>query len=129
MGWTLAGAALAIGFGFVLVNGWWAYYLPVARYGEFLLGVVAGLAVRDGWRPRVPAWAAGVTLVASIAASAALPKPMPNTFMAFPFLVAILAAAGRDLQEQKGWLTNRWLVFGGEASFTLYLVHSSCSST
>jgi peptidoglycan/LPS O-acetylase OafA/YrhL len=31
-----------------------AYVNPVLRSGEFVLGVAAGLAVRDGWRPRLP---------------------------------------------------------------------------
>jgi peptidoglycan/LPS O-acetylase OafA/YrhL len=43
--------------------------------------------------------------------------------MAVPFLVVLLSAAGLDLRDKPGWLRSRALIFGGEASFALYLVH------
>lgn len=43
--------------------------------------------------------------------------------MAVPFLVALLCAAGRDLEGTTSWLTSSPMVFAGEASFALYLVH------
>jgi peptidoglycan/LPS O-acetylase OafA/YrhL len=43
--------------------------------------------------------------------------------MAVPFLVALLSAAGRDLDGRTSWLTCRPMIFAGEASFALYLVH------
>jgi peptidoglycan/LPS O-acetylase OafA/YrhL len=114
----------------LVISGWYglrdpalAEYFPVLRYGEFLLGVVAGLALREGWRPRVHPVVAAVAVVAGAALCFHLPFPVPNVVMPLPFLLVLLSAAARDLADRGGWLPSRALVFAGEASFALYLVH------
>lgn len=121
--WIVAAAALLATAYLGLQDPALAEYFPPLRFPEFLLGVVGGLAVRDGWRPRVPLVAAAGVLVAGLVISARATFPLPNVLMAVPFLVVLLWAAGRDLQERPGWLRSRALVFAGEASFALYLVH------
>jgi peptidoglycan/LPS O-acetylase OafA/YrhL len=121
--WILAGLALAASAYVGLQDPGLGEHFPLLRFPEFLLGVVGGLALRDGWRPRVHPVAAAGVLVVGLAISSPAPFPLPNVLMAVPFLVVLLSAADRDLREVPGWLRSRVLVFGGEASFALYLVH------
>ncbi len=123
--WSLAGLLLLGGALLGLVAPLIAYHNPVARYGEFLLGVVAGLALRGGWRPRVPVGIAGLGLLAAAALSSVLPFPLPNAVMAGPFLLVLLCAVERDTRPLGGWLRTPGMIFAGEASFALYLVHET----
>lgn len=121
--WACAGLALLGGLLAGVVAPGWALHLPVTRLGEFLLGVAAGLLLREGWRPRIPVAVGIAAVVAGAGVSYLLPKPLPATVMAVPFLVAILAAVHQDLAGKTGWLVSRPMIFAGEASFALYLVH------
>lgn len=100
----------------------WSYSLPVARFPEFLLGVVAGLALLDGWRPRVPLWLPIVLVCGATVAAASVPFDYPDVIFAPAYLAVIVWAAGRDLASKPGWLTSRAMIFAGEASFAFYLV-------
>jgi peptidoglycan/LPS O-acetylase OafA/YrhL len=121
--WSAAGALLLVALVADLVSPEAAYAFPPVRVSEFVLGLVAGMAVRDGWRPRIRLAVAGLVLVAGLGASLWLPDPVPDTVMAVPFLLVILSAARLDLAGRVGWLPGRALVFAGEASFAFYLVH------
>ncbi len=121
--WGLAGTALAVELLAGLVVPVSAFHVPLLRLPEFMLGVVAGLAFRDGWRPRIPAGAAMLLVAAAGVVSMHLPQPVPDAVLAVPFVAALLAAAGRDVAGTHGWLQRRWLVLAGEASFAFYLVH------
>jgi peptidoglycan/LPS O-acetylase OafA/YrhL len=122
-GWLLAAGGLVCSALAVLLIHRAAFPLPAIRYSEFLLGVVAGLAVRDGWRPRPSVPLTAAVLMAGLAVSQFLPDPMPDAVMAPSFLLVLLCAAARDLDGRAGWLRSRLMVFAGEASFALYLVH------
>jgi peptidoglycan/LPS O-acetylase OafA/YrhL len=121
--WLAAAGGLSLSL--ILALEWpsMAYHLPVSRYGEFLLGLVAGVAVRDGWRPRVPGLAVATSLVLGATVGWVLPFPLPGVVMAVPFLLLILQLALRDLEQHRGWLQSRCFVFAGEVSFAFYLVH------
>jgi peptidoglycan/LPS O-acetylase OafA/YrhL len=121
--WIAALLALAASAYAGLQDPGLAEHLPLLRFSEFFLGVVGGLALREGWRPRIPPVAAAALLILGLAISTRLPFPLPNVIMAVPFLVVLLSAAGLDLRDKPGWLRSRALIFGGEASFALYLVH------
>jgi peptidoglycan/LPS O-acetylase OafA/YrhL len=123
--WSLAGLMLVSSALLGLVAPLIAYHNPLARYGEFLLGVVAGLTLRAGWRPRVPVGIAGLALAVGAALSSVLPFPLPNAVMAGPFLLVLLCAVERDTRPLGGWLRSAAMVFAGEASFALYLVHET----
>jgi peptidoglycan/LPS O-acetylase OafA/YrhL len=121
--WAAAIVALAAGAGASLVFGDYAYHSPLARLGEFLLGMAAGAAFANGWRPRLPLWAPVGAIVGGLLVSYVLPYPTPNQLMALSALVLILFAASRDVSGRTGWLRNPVLVFAGEVSFAFYLVH------
>ncbi|MGY1752141.1 acyltransferase family protein [Blastococcus sp. SYSU D01042] len=121
--WSLACLALAGGAAFGLVTPLLGYHHPVARYGEFLLGLVAGLALRSGWCPRVAGPLVGAALAGGLVLSALVPFPLPNIVMAGPFLLVFLWAVDRDVRSVGGWLRAPFMIFAGEASFALYLVH------
>ncbi|SDP69509.1 Peptidoglycan/LPS O-acetylase OafA/YrhL, contains acyltransferase and SGNH-hydrolase domains [Klenkia soli] len=121
--WSVAGVGLLLAVAAGVVVSGYAYHMPIFRLPEFVLGVVAGLAVRDGWRPRVPTWAIMPAVLVGLAVSLHVPDPVPDAPMAVLFLGVVLWAHDRDLRGLPGWLRSRAMVFAGEASFALYLVH------
>ncbi len=126
----------------VLGVGWWAlcsavvlygahrggtwypldYANPVIRSGEFVLGIVAAVEMRRGWR--LKPWAGVVIAVASIVAVLGLPKtiPAPDVATAPLYLVIIMLSAHLDIAGHRGWLKVRPLVYAGEVSYAFYLV-------
>ncbi|ROR91378.1 acyltransferase family protein [Nocardioides aurantiacus] len=100
-----------------------ADHLPPVRAAEFVLGLVAGLYFRDGWRPRVPSVVVGAALALGVVLSTWLESPVSNVVMAVPFLLLVLHVAQRDLTGRRGGLTSRAAVLAGEVSFAFYLVH------
>jgi len=99
-----------------------AYFDPAIRFGEFLLGVVAALEVRDGYRmsARVAATLVAVSLI-GLATTRAF--PLPNAMLTPLFLAVIVVAAQWDLRHPGGLLASRPLVYAGGVSFCFYLVH------
>ena len=100
------------------------YFTPVVRVGEFVLGVGLGVAVRRGWRPRVPFWLASVVTLAAIAVvrwlDVRLPRADPMLLLFFGLVV--VAAAGADLSGRRGLLTRRPLVYAGRVSYCFYII-------
>jgi peptidoglycan/LPS O-acetylase OafA/YrhL len=103
---------------------WAVYVLPLARLPEFLLGIVAALAVRDGWRPRT--WTALLALVPGVGVAYAVATPARYdyefaTIVCFGLLIPALAA--KELRGHPGFLASRPMVALGSASYALYLFH------
>jgi peptidoglycan/LPS O-acetylase OafA/YrhL len=99
-----------------------AYVDPAVRSGEFVVGVVLALHVKEhGWP--VPLPIAVIATFAAVAATHPAQIPLPDVALA-PFFVALIgAAAVADVRRRSGWLTSRRLVSAGEVSFAFYLVH------
>lgn len=101
------------------------YHFPLARMGEFVLGIVAALAIQAGWRPRwrlahALAFLGMVTLVLSVT----VPETtIVGASLAVPFVALIVAASMSDVVGCSRVLRTRALVYAGEVSFTFYLVH------
>jgi peptidoglycan/LPS O-acetylase OafA/YrhL len=127
LSWSLTVVGLLVATAAYLVRPGIADHFPLVRVSEFLLGLVAGISVREGWRPRIRGTVAGgvlvLGLIAALAVTARLGAPVTNALVAGPFLVLILHMAGRDIAGRPGWLQWRALVFAGEVSFAFYLVH------
>ncbi|MEV4506845.1 acyltransferase family protein [Streptomyces klenkii] len=110
-------------------TGWDAkfalYILPPVRLIEFVIGIAVALLVKNGaWR--------GPGLLASLSLSLIVilgpAHVMPYNFhwaadTVIPFTLTIAAAARADIQGEPSPFRNRHIVYLGEISFALYLVH------
>lgn len=97
------------------------------RIPEFLVGLFAGRLFLT-WKPdkgmATPLILCGVVIVAALTA---LAGKIPNPLISAGFLSPAFAAViyGLALQPRWSWfLGSRWLVLLGEASYSLYLLHS-----
>ncbi len=120
-GWALF-AALA-----TRVGGNWstaAFANPLGHGAEFVLGIVAALALREGRRLGL-----GFALLISVSSIAACwlaggRAPLPAIELDPLFLVLIVGLAQADLTGRRGSvLTRRSLGYLGAISFEFYLVH------
>ncbi|MDO9441096.1 MAG: acyltransferase [Beijerinckiaceae bacterium] len=100
---------------------------PLIRFPEFLLGMAAALAVREGWRPRWTLLQASIATVVAFGALTALdaPVPTPNAVLPPIFAALIAAAATADIRESRSWLTAGTVEYLGRISFCFYLVHEA----
>ncbi|MGV9253115.1 acyltransferase family protein [Streptomyces sp. NPDC003697] len=115
-------------------RNWALDYLPLTRSLQFVLGVVAGLALRRGWRPSLPLPAA-VALVAGwhailIPWSHAVPDALwysPYTasqWLSAPIFAALICSAARaDLEGRRTGLGGAGMLRLGHWSFAWYLTH------
>ncbi|WP_165372807.1 acyltransferase family protein [Pengzhenrongella frigida] len=105
--------------------GGFTFHFPLARMGEFVLGVVAALAIRDGWRPRWRLWVVIVVtvVVAAVLALLNLNQGVTDGVMAVPFGIAVVAAVMGDVRRRTRALGHRAFVYAGKISFAFYLVH------
>jgi peptidoglycan/LPS O-acetylase OafA/YrhL len=111
---------------------WTTYVLPLWRLGEFVVGIVAALALRDGWRPRLSGrWALIGAAVASAGLLSAgmaighLPVRPPVEIAGMLVVTAVIVAVASDeLQGRRGVLASRLMVELGAASYALYLCHA-----
>ncbi|MET0432797.1 MAG: acyltransferase, partial [Cellulomonas sp.] len=124
----VAGAALAAPVAVALV---WPslvpllFHLPPARLPEFQLGMVTALAVREGWRPRVPAWALLAVLAACVLGAAAVDVHPTVLTAVLAAIFAPLAAgcAWGDVDGRNRWALHPAVKLGGALSFSFYLLH------
>jgi peptidoglycan/LPS O-acetylase OafA/YrhL len=113
---------------------WALDYLPLTRTLQFLLGVVAGLAVARGRRPPIGLWPAVVLTVgwhlALVPWSQAVPDALwyspyqASQLLSAPVFALLVAAAARaDLDGRRTGLGGAWAVRLGHWSFAWYLIH------
>ncbi|MFI5754730.1 acyltransferase family protein [Streptomyces sp. NPDC051569] len=139
--WTVVGlSAAAVGLWLAssqLSAGsrvWAMDYLPLTRSLQFVIGVVAGLAVKRGWRPPVPLTVAAALVagwhLALVPWSHAVPDAQwysPYTasqLLSAPLFAALICAAARADQEgRRTGLGGRWMIRLGHWSFAWYLIH------
>jgi peptidoglycan/LPS O-acetylase OafA/YrhL len=123
------------------LRGWLLDYLPLTRTPQFVLGALAGVAVRRGRRSPVGVGTAAAALLlwhlALIPWSAAVPESRwygpysaSQLLVAPLFALLIAAAAQRDVVgapgRDGGLLAGRRMRRLGHWSFAWYLVHQSC---
>jgi peptidoglycan/LPS O-acetylase OafA/YrhL len=100
---------------------------PLVRIPEFLVGLFAGrlfLLRKTDAKFATPLTLCGAVIVATLTA---LVGKIPNALISAGFLSPAFAAIiyGLALQPRWSWfLGSRWLVLLGEASYSLYLLHS-----
>lgn len=105
---------------------WLVYILPITRFGEFLIGMVLAMAVRDGLRPRVTLGQASLLALAAYVAAGFVPVYLMWVAVTLvPFCLLITTAAVSDIEQRPTWLRSTTMVRLGEWSFAFYLVHIS----
>lgn len=108
---------------------WLFFILPPYRFGEFLLGMLVARAVRCGVRIRlsltVVVASLGVAVVAAytIASGTAAERPYVALLLIPGFGLILMQGAVRDIAHHSVKAIGRPLVWLGEWSFSLYLIH------
>jgi len=111
---------------------WTTYVAPLWRLGEFVVGIVAALAVRDGWRPRMRGWQALVvacTLAGGLLADGMMRgslrnRPLVEVAGMLVVALVIVCIAADELDGRRRLLASRPMVALGAASYALYLCHA-----
>ncbi|MFF8384743.1 acyltransferase family protein [Streptomyces kanasensis] len=117
-----------------VVRSWALGYFPVTRTPQFLLGVVAGLAVARGWRPPLRPGAAVALVAAWHLALVPWSRAVPDALWYSPyqasqllstplFALLVAAAAHADLHGRRTGLAGPRSIRLGHWSFAWYLVH------
>ncbi|GAA0467292.1 acyltransferase [Paractinoplanes deccanensis] len=104
---------------------WFSYNFPVARLGEFVLGMVLARIVRERLWFGLPLWAAlailGVTYLAM------LPVPIPYGIVAVevaPSALLVLAAATTEIRGTNRFFGSRLSLWLGNISYALFMSHA-----
>lgn len=139
--WTAAGVVCATLVLWPALSGlppvtrlWALDYLPLTRGLQFVLGVVAGLALKRGRRPPVSLPVAAGLVVAWHLALIPWHHAVPDALWYSPytasqwlsapvFAVLICAAARADLDGRRTGLGGPWMIRLGHWSFAWYLLH------
>jgi peptidoglycan/LPS O-acetylase OafA/YrhL len=111
--------------------------LPLARVGEFALGMCIAHAMRTGWRPRlaplvvyvvgaiVMLWLGfGERLTGTTPFDTAV-RPFTNEIILLLCVALITTVAARDLRGARSLLRARVLVKLGDWSYAFYLIHAT----
>lgn len=108
-------------------TGYWSLYmLPITRLPEFVLGMMLARISSTGMRiPRIGVLPAALGVISTIVVNAAF---LPHSFLyaastVIPLATLVHATAELDLRSRKSLLRTPVLVFLGEISYAMYLVH------
>lgn len=119
------------------VQGWLLYISPLFRLGEFVLGVGLAIAVKRGLRvpigvlPAVALLGAWIVFYYQVSPDYLSAQQREYVayldFAALPALYALIiaAAAQLDLRQVPSLLRGRMMVWLGQWSYALYLIHAT----
>lgn len=100
---------------------------PLVRLPEFMIGMLTGRLFLAGVAKKEltpPLILAGLAVFAGVVCFAdRIPNPVISTGLLSPAFAAIIFGAAQQ-PRWTGFLANRWLVLLGDASYSLYLLHS-----
>lgn len=116
-----------------LSKNWW-YYFPLARTGEFLVGITVakvhlGLIASNGntkFLRRILSFslfAASICFVGVLVSHLSLMTALPQTVLFVPLHAVIIAALASDPPVIRTVASQPLLVLLGEASYGLYIIH------
>ena len=127
--WVAALLLWLLGMGLVAVSSSAAFYLPVTRFAELLIGAWLATQHRQGpdrWSSRQRNVVSVVGLLALVLALLAFRShpSFPGAWVALPVLGAYaIIRSGPDAWVNRQWLGHRWMVGVGLISYPLYLWH------
>lgn len=103
---------------------WFVFVFPLTRCLEFALGMLMARILREGRWSGPGVWPATALVAAAYVASKYLPVLFqPAAATVIPFALLITALAHRDVTGGAGFWRRRRVVWLGEISFAMYLVH------
>lgn len=105
---------------------WFLYMLPLSRLPEFVLGMLVARMSQEGIRlPRTGVLLAALGVVSTLImySSVLPPRFMYAAATVLPLVLLVHAVAQLDLRERPSLLRTRPIVFLGEISYAVYLVH------
>ncbi len=141
-GLAFCALVLALGAGYRVAAYRWPEAVPVLSQPvlhsvAFLVGIGLAVALRAGWRPQIPVWAAFAVFGAGLftiwyAGNHPSVVPLGTTLglthkevLTALYGFVIVAVASRDLRGGRSWLRSRPLVALGHWSYAFYLVHAT----
>ncbi|WP_350279507.1 acyltransferase [Kribbella sp. HUAS MG21] len=110
---------------------------PILHSVAFLFGIGLAIALRSGWKPRIPVWFAFLVTGGGLFVlwySGAHPTQVPGAvtlglcqkeFLTLLYGFLILAVAARDVRGGRSMLRSTPLVKLGQWSYAFYLVHAT----
>ena len=103
---------------------WLAYFLPVLRLPEFVLGMVLARILAEGlWRPLPLGLVLPLPFLA-IGGLAVLPPVFAfGPYFALPVALVVGEFASRDIRGARSFLRRPAMVYLGDRSFALYMIH------
>nr|ABY83154.1 Azi15 [Streptomyces sahachiroi]BFD88277.1 acyltransferase [Streptomyces sp. Xyl84] len=124
--WMPTSGGVHPGTGQNWLSMWFMTFFPPVRMLEFVLGIVTALIVVNRRWIRLPFAVSLVFPLIPLVAEGSMPDELgfvALTSLPLAFLVAAVASADINGRNGRTWLGSRPLVFLGEISFALYLVH------
>ncbi|MFD9795246.1 acyltransferase family protein [Streptomyces sp. NPDC059070] len=104
-------------------DAWFVDFFPAARLLEFALGMVLARIVAAGKWPQIGLLPAGALLVLGYWMSMGTGLYSFSAATVVPIALVICAGAVADVEQRPSPLRHPYLVWLGEVSFALYLVH------
>jgi peptidoglycan/LPS O-acetylase OafA/YrhL len=103
---------------------WLLYPFPLTRLGEFVIGIILAIEVKEERLPRIPLSLAGLIAAAAFVGASFVPKAFGFVSVTLlPFMLLIVAAAQADVSSRPTILSRRWMVRLGVWSYAIYLLH------
>ncbi len=122
---ALSAPMLLPGIEMTMWQQWFVALFPPVRMLEFLLGIVLARIVITGRRLPLSLGGAVALAIAAYALSPLVPgEYRVAATMVIPLGLVIAAGAKVDEVAQRSWLSSRGMVYLGEISFAVYMVHN-----
>lgn len=113
------------GLEYSALQDWFLYTFPATRSLEFILGIILARILITGRWINVGLLPAVLLFPVFFVASLFLPGvyAISSSMMILPLVLIIASGATADLQQKRTFMRNRVMVWLGDVSFALYMVH------